>query len=76
MVSCVSPDVMEVSLYGAVLKPCEGDVFVRVCCFLPIWRDLIVMVKFHHIYYFHVCKRSEDLFHEISHSFFNAAYGS
>ena len=42
--SCVSPDVMEGYLDGAILKPGRGAVFVRACSLLHIWRDIIAMV--------------------------------
>ena len=42
--SCVSPDVMEGYLAGAILKPGGGTVFVRIFSFLPIWHDLLEMV--------------------------------
>ena len=42
--SCVSPDVMEGYLDGAILKPGRGAVFFYACSFLPIWNDLLAMV--------------------------------
>ena len=40
---CVSPDVMEGSSAGDILKPAGGAVFVCTCSFLPIWRDILAM---------------------------------
>ena len=42
---CVSPDVMEGYLDGAILKPIGGAVCVSACILLPIWIDLLEMVN-------------------------------
>ena len=42
--SCASPDLMEGSSYGHILKTGRGAVFIHACSFLSIWRDLLAMV--------------------------------
>ena len=62
--SFVSPDVMEGSSVGDILKPGKGAVFFHACSFLPIFRDLLAILAVSSSLPCAVCKIFEDLPHQ------------